>query len=193
MSDYQIDNIYPTPIFSSNVSHFEEIQEEIAGVIGRVEFKTIQSWGNPHHLSTTTFNEDLIDKHQLAKTLLMIDANLRNYCSVLGFPMRDYHRESWLSLFKHKEYSQTHCHNTADISGVYYFQTSGKDGDFFFESPVTSVHSSLCFGESCGLRIPVTPKEGLLLMFPSWLNHGVMPNRTQEERISLSFNIYFKR
>jgi uncharacterized protein (TIGR02466 family) len=33
------------------------------------------------------------------------------------------------------------------------------------------------------------PKVGELLLFPSWLPHFVLPNTSNEERISVSFNI----
>ena len=32
------------------------------------------------------------------------------------------------------------------------------------------------------------PQECLLLVFPSWIEHSVTPNFTNEDRISLSFN-----
>jgi ectoine hydroxylase-related dioxygenase (phytanoyl-CoA dioxygenase family) len=39
------------------------------------------------------------------------------------------------------------------------------------------------------MHIPV--KTGILIMFPSWLQHSVVANPTEEERVSLSFNIMF--
>ena len=33
------------------------------------------------------------------------------------------------------------------------------------------------------------PKEGLFLLFPSWLFHGVRSNDTKDNRISISFNV----
>jgi len=35
----------------------------------------------------------------------------------------------------------------------------------------------------------VEPKEGRLVLFPSWLTHRVSVNRTDEERISIAFNL----
>ena len=37
-----------------------------------------------------------------------------------------------------------------------------------------------------------TPKEGKILLFPGWLEHGVKTNLTDNVRMSLSFNVYFK-
>jgi uncharacterized protein (TIGR02466 family) len=36
--------------------------------------------------------------------------------------------------------------------------------------------------------VDVAPKPGLLLLWESWLRHGVEPNRARGRRISVSFN-----
>jgi uncharacterized protein (TIGR02466 family) len=33
------------------------------------------------------------------------------------------------------------------------------------------------------------PKEGDLIMFPSWLRHYVEPSKSNEDRISIAFNL----
>jgi uncharacterized protein (TIGR02466 family) len=33
------------------------------------------------------------------------------------------------------------------------------------------------------------PEEGRMYVFPSWLEHGVEPNQSERDRISLSFNV----
>lgn len=191
MSDYLIENLYTTPIYASMVYNIEGIQEEIRNA--SVAYTTIESWGRPHHISTIDFNSDLIKDHNLVETEKMIHHHLHNYCVEIGFDIREYTRQSWLSKFRNKEYGQIHNHHIADISGVYYFQTNEEDGDLFFESPVAAIHSSLCFGEKYGIRWKHKPKVGKIVLFPSWLNHGIMTNLTDNERISLSFNINFKR
>jgi len=40
-------------------------------------------------------------------------------------------------------------------------------------------------------QVVVKVADGTLLVFPSWLHHSVDPNRSGEERISVSFNIMF--
>jgi len=36
--------------------------------------------------------------------------------------------------------------------------------------------------------VDVAPKAGMLLLWESWLRHGVEPNRSRGQRISVSFN-----
>ena len=38
----------------------------------------------------------------------------------------------------------------------------------------------------------IEPKENMLLYFPGWLEHEVEPNNSNEERISISFNLIRK-
>ena len=41
-------------------------------------------------------------------------------------------------------------------------------------------------------RMVVNPTEGELILFPGWLDHGVQTNDTDDERVSVSFNIRFE-
>jgi uncharacterized protein (TIGR02466 family) len=38
-------------------------------------------------------------------------------------------------------------------------------------------------------KVTYKPTAGRMLLFPSWLDHGVEPNLSDEERVCLSFNL----
>ena len=40
-------------------------------------------------------------------------------------------------------------------------------------------------------QVVVQVRDGTLLMFPAWLPHSVDPNASDDERISVSFNVMF--
>jgi len=42
-----------------------------------------------------------------------------------------------------------------------------------------------------GNRMTVKVQPGRLMIFPSWLLHGVPVNRTNQERVSIAFNAMF--
>ena len=96
-----------------------------------------------------------------------------------------------MTLTEPGQYAHTHDHGAADLSGVYYFKTNGNDGDLYFDSPVAQLKSSFVFNKSS--RVFYKPKIGKLILFPGWLSHGVFQNTTTENRVSVSFNIYFVR
>jgi uncharacterized protein (TIGR02466 family) len=55
-----------------------------------------------------------------------------------------------------------------------------------FSSPSLRYAVTGCL--SAGLTDFIVPKSGTMIMFPSWLVHGVRPYRGQNERISVAFN-----
>ena len=86
-----------------------------------------------------------------------------------------------------------HQHGNSTISGAYYVRAPINSGDIVFydprPAPVYSypnvVNPNLLNAQVNG----VNPKEGSLVLFPSYLDHSVNENLTNEERIVISFNI----
>lgn len=77
-----------------------------------------------------------------------------------------------------------HIHG-GDISGVFYLKVPENSGNIVFVNPAVR-------SESHRIRIKnlsVRPDKLALFLFPSWLEHYVEPNRSDEDRISISFNI----
>ena len=44
-------------------------------------------------------------------------------------------------------------------------------------------------GASLGASQTVIPRAGMMILFPSWLQHGVRPYRGRGQRISVAFNL----
>ncbi len=88
-----------------------------------------------------------------------------------------------------------HNHPNNFLSGVYYVQTQpGADTVSFHDPriqtaiirpPVTELTAENTDQVVVGVR------NGTLLMFPSYLQHSVSPNESEEERVSVSFNVMF--
>lgn len=193
MKNYNVEYIYPTPLYVTNVYQLDDIQKELQSVIDKTEFVQIEHWKNTHYLSSKSFEDDIIKDNNLVYFSDELDFHIRNFCNEMKFEIRPYKVESWISLFKNKNYGHTHSHGHVDISGVYYYQTSGDDGDLFFECPVPNMSSSFMFFESMAQRWNHKPEVGKLLLFPGWLRHGISTNNTDNTRISISFNITFDR
>lgn len=189
-----VDLVFPTPIYYSILEQndINDIHKEMNSAINSITWSTPSGWGKTHDLSTTDFTSDDIKTHNLIKFHEVLQNNLASYCEHLNFPATNYSRTSWFSKFKPGDYGRTHNHNHADISGCYYYQTSGDDGDIYFMNPSPSAESSLCYRQLTEL-CRHKPIVGKLLLFPGWLSHGIMSNESNNDRISFSFNIYFER
>ena len=113
-------------------------------------------------------------------------------CAALGVPESDRRVSNlWLNVNPKYAYNAVHVHPEAKLSGVFYVQgdeDSGKicfvrDNDFA-TGTVAPLETRFSSAE---WRYP--PKENRLLIFPSWVKHHVMANLSDEERISISFNV----
>ena len=80
------------------------------------------------------------------------------------------------------------------ISASYYIKVPNeKCGDILFYDPRSAnVVRKPITNETNKLNIQVvniTPKNGLLVLFPSYIHHSVEMNNSNQERIIISFNI----
>lgn len=102
----------------------------------------------------------------------------------------------WANVNSYKDYNVAHTHGGSVISGVYYLKTFKDSGNLFFINPASEAIEYLweyCIEEYTQQNSPrwtVPVEEGNLVLFPSWLKHGVEPNlNKKEDRISVAFNI----
>ncbi len=96
---------------------------------------------------------------------------------------------SWVNITK-RGLLNYHRHPHFQISGCYYHKISEGMGAIEFKCPNTVVaNGGFPSGPHTPERIRIMPHEGALILFPSWLEHAIGINETNEERISLSFNI----
>ena len=90
-----------------------------------------------------------------------------------------------------------HHHGNNDISAAYYVRAPKNCGEIVFydprPAPVFSHPKSNKTNVLNAMVNSVNPVEGGLILFPSYLDHSVNPNLSNEERIVISFNIKLVR
>lgn len=99
-------------------------------------------------------------------------------------------RAMWGNISPKGGMNFTHVHPSGWMSGVYYIQLPQGTDEITFEDPRPA--RMMDFQRSCLVSdeyFSHRPQVGELLLFPSWLPHFVLPNTSNEERISISFNI----
>lgn len=119
-----------------------------------------------------------------------IDAEVKRYTRKLGLKFETGALElsaMWVNLMPRNVYHAFHLHPLSVISGTFYVSVGGKKAlsPLRIEDPRVS-----CFMGSPPRKIQVdlTPGNGDLILFESWLKHEVPPHQTDEVRISVSFN-----
>tara|TARA_B100000963_G_scaffold217451_1_gene189627 strand:+ start:1533 stop:2135 length:603 start_codon:yes stop_codon:yes gene_type:complete len=86
-----------------------------------------------------------------------------------------------------------HQHGNSTISGAYYVRAPKNSGDIVFYDPRPAAvysHPNVKNPNLLNAQVNgISPKEGALVLFPSYLDHSVNENISNQERIVISFNI----
>lgn len=99
-------------------------------------------------------------------------------------------RAMWGNINPKGGFNFTHVHPSGWMSGVYYIQLPEGNNEIVFQDPRSA--RMMDFQRSSLIKdeyFSYYPKIGELLLFPSWLPHFVSPNTSEENRITISFNV----
>jgi uncharacterized protein (TIGR02466 family) len=197
-----IQDFFSVPIYQTKVEPmlYDKVQEELSFAYENSSFSMKPGWGSTHYLSDTSFSKSFIKSFNLQYFPREIKRHLGIYLDMIGFSsstkfkpgMKKEIVSSWFSKFEKGCFAHIHNHGSSDISGVYYFKVPNGGSELFFRNPITHLDSSLVY-EHLGSGIDIAPSEGDILLFPSWLQHGVKTNMTDDTRVSVSFNICLER
>jgi len=101
----------------------------------------------------------------------------------------------WATVLTRGAAHKAHTHPNNFLSGVYYVRTGPGTDTINFHDPRTQTAVirppvvELTAENTDQVVVRVT--NGTLLMFPSYLEHSVDANASEDERISISFNLMF--
>jgi len=136
-----------------------------------------------------------------------VENHVTAYLNALGVDLSKvqlYIQRAWPVVSRHHQEVGIHCHNTAHISAVYYVSVPNSGSDesgclaFLDDARMNEVSPGIGsentdiiatwtpFNQDQALYSPV---EGRLIVFPAKQRHGVTLNHTEEERVSVSFDI----
>ena len=99
--------------------------------------------------------------------------------------------QMWINVNKKNDWNTIHSHGQYTLSGTYYVKAPKDCGQIVFRDPrpVAITNGFMVNRFDKGEFRKVKPIEGLLILFPSYLDHFVEPSNADEDRISISFDI----
>ena len=97
---------------------------------------------------------------------------------------------AWININPKGTWNTRHAHPCSIISGVFYVATDQNTGDIIFDSGSASKHYRMNpYDSDMFLRSAVYhPADGMIVLFPSWIEHEVTVNNSNKNRISIAFN-----
>jgi uncharacterized protein (TIGR02466 family) len=103
----------------------------------------------------------------------------------------------WININNNNSYNIAHTHPNSLFSCVFYVKTPKDSGDILFcrnqmedfiLNPLTKNNNAYNFQH---IKYPAIKKR--VITFPSYVSHFVEENKSNEDRISISFNYTIKR
>tara|TARA_R100001594_G_scaffold29392_1_gene54886 strand:+ start:47 stop:646 length:600 start_codon:yes stop_codon:yes gene_type:complete len=107
---------------------------------------------------------------------------------------------AWVNINSKGGSNSIHYHPGSSLSGVFWINVPKDSGELVFKNPNNFVEASTLSRYADHLTASfnkyetfyLEPKEGYMVLFPSHIQHLVRENKSNEDRIAISFNIVIK-
>ena len=115
-----------------------------------------------------------------------------NVCKTINLGIKEIMvPQLWVNVNKRGDWNTIHQHGAYHLAGTYYVKVPKNCGQLVFRDPRPGAMSNLFmlnrFDKGEFKKINLI--DGLLMIWPSYLDHFVEPSQTDEERISISFDV----
>jgi len=187
--------IFPTPVWTAIVPNYELINEKIYNYIKALRSLDLKGKKVSNLIGWHSQNFNLKDAEPKS-FIKSISPVLNESLTDMGWDLLKNELKitgMWTIINPTNASNARHIHSNNFISSAYYVKAPKDSGDIVFYDPRSAnvirspIISSL--NKLNSTTFTVTPKEGLLVLFPSYLHHSVNINKSDKERVVISFNI----
>ena len=157
-------------------------------------------WAREHGYGGYTSYASLNDLTRRASVIAELEQNIARHVALFARDVdfdlggRKLKLDSlWVNVMEKGALHGPHIHPHSVVSGTYYVSVPERAGAIRFEDPrLAMLMAAPPKRKTARLRnqsfVSFEPKPGMLLLWESWLRHGVEPNAARKPRISISFN-----
>jgi uncharacterized protein (TIGR02466 family) len=190
---------FSTPIWTSKIDNYENINEEMVHYITDLQNKDPQ--GIIKSNSKGWHSRDFNLKEEIpAKFISSISKNINTALNDMNWDLTSQFvkiTNMWSIINKGGAWNQKHHHSNSDISAAYYVNAHDDCGDIVFYDPRPARVYKYPIAKSPNKLNAtinsVKPENGLLVLFPSYLEHSVNPNNSNKKRVVISFNLSLEK
>jgi len=192
--------LFATRLYSASLNRRRNPALEKTCLAIAAEDKAGRRWAKSHGYGGYTSYASLDDLTRRASVFAELEGDIAKHVAIfvrdaefdLGRrkPVVD---SLWLNVMEKGAVHAAHLHPHAVISGTYYVTAPKGAGAIRFEDPRLAMLMAAPPKKTNARPenrtfVTVAPKPGLLLLWESWLRHGVDANAAKTPRISVSFN-----
>lgn len=187
---------FPTLLSVFRLHNFEALNQRLLNLIYQV--KKLDTGCKASNVLGWHSQGNLFEFGEMQEFRQQVDRAVAQVATAMGYgDVAISPANCWANI--NPKYASNKIHNHANclFSGVYYVQTPENCGMIMFYDPrPTKNFYSPRVKEYTAYTADALahPAEaGTLIIFPSWLDHGVEPNLSEQDRVSLSFNYVFSQ
>ena len=186
---------FSTPIWSSKIDSYKDVNEEMYNYILNLREQ------NPEGIKKSNFNGwhskdfDLNDKTP-KKFIIAVSSKINTAFNDMDWDIEKQIikiKSIWAIINEKGASNERHHHGNSALSAAYYVRAPKDCGDIVFYDPRPAPVFSHPIAKKTNILNAtvnsITPDEGLLVLFPSYLDHSVKPNLSSDQRIVISFNV----
>ena len=186
---------FSTPVWVTKIEDYKQTNEEMFKYIKKLQSEdekgivksNVKGW----------HSKDFDMENEAPKNFIkLISSNIHQVFKDMDWDLQKQKIKipsMWAIINKDGANNARHHHGNSDISAAYYIRAPKNCGEIVFYDPRPAPVFShpICNKPNLlnAMVNSVNPVEGLLVMFPSYLDHSVNANMTSDERIVISFNI----
>jgi len=190
-----LQNIFPTQIFTHLIPQYmsDKMEEIITPKVPNL--KLIHEYDSDASVYTSFHTEKPLVSFEEINPFLKYIENIAQSYSKESNIFKAERINYWIQDYKKGNSHSSHCHPQSTICGTYYIRANKNAGFLSFSHPNTSlilatepnVESDVQSNQFYNIK----PQKGLLVLFPFWLIHKIIPSPEEDViRTSLSFNYY---
>lgn len=191
MNDITMMKLFPVPVFTAVESDFDHLRDDILEYIrdyrDTYDSEKISNIGG--YQSASDIHQDIDFKNncdRLWDIISPIAQHIGDLFAEHGYPSTTLTLANmWFNVNGKGNSNVEHTHPHCFYSGVIWIKAKPGMGGLSMKSP----HEHSLYGMVDTLWT-AEPEEGRVMLFPSFLPHSVAANPTDEERISISFNLH---
>ena len=186
---------FSTPIWSTKIDNYKDVNEEMYNYILNLKEQ------NPEGVKKSNFNgwhsKDFDLNDEVPKKFInAVSSNINTTFNDMDWDIEKQIikiKSIWAIINEKGASNERHHHGNSALSAAYYVRAPKDCGDIVFYDPRPAPVFSHPIAKKPNILNAtinsITPDEGLLVLFPSYLDHSVKPNLSSNQRIVISFNV----
>jgi uncharacterized protein (TIGR02466 family) len=170
---------FATPVVAYPWRDSDELNRELAELVLADERKSegvsrsnVGGW----HSASDLLDRDAAPIRKLRQRVMSVTAAITRTVTVANAAPRTFNCriDGWANVSRHGHYNSVHSHPNGRLELI---------------DPRAGANMLAPESSALQTRYLITPTPGLMVLFPSWLNHLVHPFFGRGERISIAFNV----